>query len=301
METERKRLDVLAGQRRGLGALADEAGDARGVADHVPAVVVELAAHEEVAGEHLLLDDDLLAALELDDVLHRDDDLVDALLHVHGRGAGLEVLLDLLLVARLRVDDVPAARAGRTGDSTGGAAASSRRSSASTTSGSSATASASGASISAAGASTSGAASTAPESSGLPGGSRSDFHPQTFWKLGVGLCWELLSSQLPRYVARTFRVEAAAIFTPRHFGSWELVFVGSCQLPTPKVRGSYLLGGSRSDFHPQTFWKLGVGLCWELSAPNSQGTWLLPSGWKPQRFSPPDILEVGSWSLLGVV
>ena len=73
-----ERLDVLARQRRGLGALADEPGDARRVADHVPGVVVEVAAHEQVAREHLLLDDDLLAALELDDVLHRDDDLVDA-------------------------------------------------------------------------------------------------------------------------------------------------------------------------------------------------------------------------------
>ena len=79
------------------------------VADDVPGVVVEVAAHEQVAGEHLLLDDDLLAVLELDDVLHRDDDLVDALLHVHGGDAGLEVLLDLLLVARLRVHDVPLA------------------------------------------------------------------------------------------------------------------------------------------------------------------------------------------------
>ena len=81
------------------------------VADDVPGVVVEVAAHEQVAGEHLLLDDDLLAVLELDDVLHRDDDLVDALLHVHRGDAGLEVLLDLLLVARLGVDHEPAARA----------------------------------------------------------------------------------------------------------------------------------------------------------------------------------------------
>src|SRR4051794_14654098 len=104
-------LHGAPGQRRGLGAMADEAGDAGRVADHVPRVVVEVAAHEQVAREHLLLDDDLLAALELDDVLHRDDDLVDAPLHVHGGGAGLEVLLDLLLVTRLRVHDVPAARA----------------------------------------------------------------------------------------------------------------------------------------------------------------------------------------------
>ena len=79
------------------------------VADHVPGVVVEVAAHEQIAREHLLLDDDLLAVLELDDVFHGDDDLVDAALHVHGRGAGLEVLLDLLLVARLRVHHEPLA------------------------------------------------------------------------------------------------------------------------------------------------------------------------------------------------
>src|SRR3954452_2469601 len=106
---EEELLDVAPRQRRGLRALADEAGDARRVADDVPRVVVELAAHEEVAREDLLLDDDLLAVLELDDVFHRDDDLVDALLHVHGRDACLEVLLDLLLVARLGVHHIPAA------------------------------------------------------------------------------------------------------------------------------------------------------------------------------------------------
>ena len=85
----------------GLAPLADEAGDAGRVADDVPGVVVEVAAHQQVAGEDLLLDDDLLAVLELDDVLHRDDDLEDPLLHVHRRDAALEVLLHLLLVARL--------------------------------------------------------------------------------------------------------------------------------------------------------------------------------------------------------
>ena len=40
-------------------------------------------ADQQVAREHLLLDDDLLAALELDDVFHGDDDLEDPLLHVH--------------------------------------------------------------------------------------------------------------------------------------------------------------------------------------------------------------------------
>src|SRR6476661_8535130 len=81
-------LDLTATQGRGLGALADEAGDAGGVADHVPGVVIEEAAHQQVAGEHLLLDDDLLAVLELGHLLHGDDHFVDAALHVHGRRAG---------------------------------------------------------------------------------------------------------------------------------------------------------------------------------------------------------------------
>ena len=58
-----ERLDVASGQRGGLVALADEPGDTGCVADHVPRVVIELAAHEQVAGEHLAGDDDLAAPL----------------------------------------------------------------------------------------------------------------------------------------------------------------------------------------------------------------------------------------------
>ena len=89
--------------------MPDEAGDARGVADDVPRVVIQLEAHEQVAGEDLLLDDDPLAALELDDILDRDDDLVDALLHVHGLDSALEVRLHLVLVAGVGVHDEPLA------------------------------------------------------------------------------------------------------------------------------------------------------------------------------------------------
>ena len=103
-------LDFFAGQRRGAGAKADEAGHARGVAHHVPRVVVEIEADQEVAREDLLRDDLLLAVLELDDVFHGDDDLEDALLHVHGGDAALEVGLHLVLVAGVAVDDEPLAR-----------------------------------------------------------------------------------------------------------------------------------------------------------------------------------------------
>ena len=86
-----ERLDLAARQRRrllALAALADEPGDAGRVADAVPGLVVHLAAHEQVAGEDLALDGLLLAVLELDDVLHRDDDLEDLVLHVHATGCG---------------------------------------------------------------------------------------------------------------------------------------------------------------------------------------------------------------------
>src|SRR3954453_20595227 len=61
-------LDLLARQRRRPGTEPDEAGHTRGVAHDVPRVVIEIAAHQQVAGEDLLLNDDLLAVLELDDV-----------------------------------------------------------------------------------------------------------------------------------------------------------------------------------------------------------------------------------------
>ena len=93
----------------GLGAAADEPGDAGRVAHDVPGVVVEAHAHEQVAREDLLLHDDLAAVLELDDVFHRDDDLEDAVLDVHRAHAAREVRLHLVLVAGVGVHDVPAA------------------------------------------------------------------------------------------------------------------------------------------------------------------------------------------------
>src|SRR6476620_4963692 len=101
-------LDLAARERRGLGATADEPGDARRVAHHVPGVVVERKADEQVARPHLLLHHELAAVLELDDVFHRDDDLEDALLDVHRADAACEVLLHLVLVAGVGVHHEPA-------------------------------------------------------------------------------------------------------------------------------------------------------------------------------------------------
>jgi hypothetical protein len=105
-----ERLDVAAGQRRRLGALAHEAGHTRRVADDEPRLVVELGTHQQVAGEHLPLGHDTLAVAEVDVVLHGNDHFVDRVLGVHRHDARLEVLLDLLLVAGLGVHDEPATR-----------------------------------------------------------------------------------------------------------------------------------------------------------------------------------------------
>src|SRR5512132_245712 len=101
----------LLGQRGRLGPGADEAGHAGRVADHVPGVVVQVHADQQVAWEDLAGDDLLLASLDLHDVFHGDDDLEDPLLHVHRGDAALEIGLDLVLVAGIGVDDVPVPQA----------------------------------------------------------------------------------------------------------------------------------------------------------------------------------------------
>src|SRR5215211_659889 len=101
----------LLGQRGRLGPRAHEAGHDGGVPDHVPVVVVQVHADQQVAGEDLAGDDLLLAALDLHDVFHGNHDLEDPLLHVHRGDAALEVGLDLVLVARVGVDDVPVPQA----------------------------------------------------------------------------------------------------------------------------------------------------------------------------------------------
>ena len=106
-------LDFVLVERDGLAAdagdvgAADEAGDARGIAHDEPAVRVEDHLHEHVARVDLLLDGMALALADLDLVLHRDEDLEDLVFHAHRLDAVLEVGLDLVLVARVRVDDVP--------------------------------------------------------------------------------------------------------------------------------------------------------------------------------------------------
>src|SRR3954451_4126282 len=98
--------DGLAPDARDVGA-ADEARDARRVADDEPAVGVEDHLDEDVSRVDLLLDGVTLALTDLDLVLHRDEHLEDLVLHAHRLDALLEVRLDLVLVSRVRVDHIP--------------------------------------------------------------------------------------------------------------------------------------------------------------------------------------------------
>src|SRR5262249_27055683 len=90
------------------GAGADESGDAGRVLHDRPGVVVQVHVHEHVAREDALLGLHLLAVLRLDHLLGRDDYPPEARALPHRLDAVLEVGLDLVRVARVGVDDVPA-------------------------------------------------------------------------------------------------------------------------------------------------------------------------------------------------
>ena len=95
-------------QRHRLVGRADEAGDAGRALHERPRVLVEVHVDEHVAGHRPLLDGDLLVVLHLRHGLGRDDDLPDRTLLSERHDAVLEVVLDLVLVTRVCVDDVPA-------------------------------------------------------------------------------------------------------------------------------------------------------------------------------------------------
>src|SRR5579885_3039655 len=104
-------VDLALPQRHGLRAGADEAGHAGRVLDHRPRVVVQVHVHEHVAGEDALLRLHLLPVLRLDHLLGRDDDAAEAGPLPHRLDAVLEVGLDLVHLAGIGVDDVPAEQA----------------------------------------------------------------------------------------------------------------------------------------------------------------------------------------------
>ena len=88
---------------------ADKARDARRVAHDVPRVLIDDHVNEDVAREHLARDDLFLAVLDLDLVLHGHDDVKDHLAHARRVHEAFKVCLDLVLIPRVGVDDIPCA------------------------------------------------------------------------------------------------------------------------------------------------------------------------------------------------
>src|SRR4030042_2203054 len=97
-------------ERRRHGASTDESGDVRGVADHVPRIVVHDHFHEHVAGVDLLFHDLALAAFDADLLLLRHEHLEDLVLESEGFDALLQVARDVVLIPAVGMDGVPLAR-----------------------------------------------------------------------------------------------------------------------------------------------------------------------------------------------
>src|SRR6185295_7262902 len=96
------------GDRLRLAVGAEEAGHLRGVLDQVIDVIVHLEMSKDVAGHELALGIDALAALDLGDGLGRHLDRLDEAGEAEAVGLAHDVVADLVLEARISVDDVPA-------------------------------------------------------------------------------------------------------------------------------------------------------------------------------------------------
>src|SRR6185295_9884175 len=79
-----------------------------GVLHQMPGVVVHLHLDQHVAREELALGHVLLAALHLDDLFHRHEDLAELVGHAGAIDPVLERALHRFLETRVGVDDVPA-------------------------------------------------------------------------------------------------------------------------------------------------------------------------------------------------
>ena len=94
-------------ERRRRRAGTDEAGDPGRGTHHVPRMVIEIHLHEHVTRIGHPLGNDFLAAPHLDHVFDRNHQAADFVLQAERSHTALEALLDLLLEARVRMDDVP--------------------------------------------------------------------------------------------------------------------------------------------------------------------------------------------------
>src|ERR1022692_322350 len=104
-----QRANLVQAQRRRPAGQSDEAGHSRSVADRSPRLVGQLHPHQDVAGQHLLLNLLPLAALDLDYLVRGDLDLEDEVLHVEGLSAALQIRPDPVLITCVGVHHVPLA------------------------------------------------------------------------------------------------------------------------------------------------------------------------------------------------
>ena len=85
----------------------DETSNTGGVAHNVPGMFIDDHVDEDISREDLTWDDLFLAVLDLDLIFNRYDHIEDHVAHVGRVDQALKIGLDLILIARIRVDDVP--------------------------------------------------------------------------------------------------------------------------------------------------------------------------------------------------
>ena len=99
--------DLVLLQRDRLVARADEGGDPRRIAHHVPGLVAHDHVDQDVAGEDPPGHAATLSVLDLDDILRGDQHIEDLVVHVHRLDTLEQVRPDLFLVSGVGMDDEP--------------------------------------------------------------------------------------------------------------------------------------------------------------------------------------------------
>ena len=102
-------MDFFLGDWGRLGAVADEAGHARGVTDDVPGFVGEAHFNQDVTLEDFAVDDFALAVFDFDAFFFWDDGVEDFAVELVSVNAFLKAAGDFVFVAAVGADCVPRA------------------------------------------------------------------------------------------------------------------------------------------------------------------------------------------------
>ena len=101
--------DFLLGNWGGLGAVTDEAGDARGVADDIPSFVRQAHFNQDVALENLAVNDFTFTVFDFDTLFLWYDGVEDLTLEFGATDALIDAFGDFILVTAIGTDSVPSA------------------------------------------------------------------------------------------------------------------------------------------------------------------------------------------------